>query len=81
MFPGDVLIGPVLRAIFGQPKPRREPLKMPDDRGYGGPTMKFNGWPHSHQVLIGRCPAWLAEFLGAAGLGFLYCLIVGALVR
>ena len=27
------------------------------------------------------CPAWLAEFLGAAGLGFLYCLIVGALIR
>lgn len=27
------------------------------------------------------CPAWLAVFLGAAGLGFLVTLIVGALVR
>ena len=26
------------------------------------------------------CPLWLAEFLGAAGLGFLYCLIVEALL-
>ena len=80
-FPGDVLIGPILRAIFGQPKPRREPMPMPDDRGYGGPTMKFNGWPHSYPVLSGRCPAWLAVFLGAAGLGFLVTLIVGALIR
>ena len=31
MFPGDVLIGPILRAIFGQPKPRREPIKLPDE--------------------------------------------------
>ena len=45
-FPGDVLIGPILRAVFGQPKPRREPMPMPDDRGYGGPDRRFNGWPN-----------------------------------
>ena len=45
-FPGDVLIGPILRAIFGQPKPRREPIKLPDDRGYGGPAKTFSGWPN-----------------------------------
>ena len=28
----------------------------------------------------GRCPLWLAVFLGAAGLGFLLSLIVGALL-
>ena len=27
------------------------------------------------------CPAWLAAFLGAGGLGFLVTLIVGALIR
>ena len=46
-FPGDVLIGPLIRAIFGQPKPRREPIKLPDDRGYGGPDRRFNGWPNT----------------------------------
>ena len=46
-FPGDVLIGPLIRAVFGQPKPRREPMRLPDDRNYGGPTMKFNGWPNT----------------------------------
>lgn len=28
----------------------------------------------------GRCPLWLAVFLGAAGLAFLVTLIVGALL-
>lgn len=46
-FPGDVLIGPILRAIFGPPKPRREPLQLPDDRNYGGPVRRFNGWPNT----------------------------------
>jgi len=46
-FPGDVLIGPILRAIFGPPKPRREPLQLPDDRNYGGPERRFNGWPNT----------------------------------
>ena len=74
-FPGDVLIGPLIRAIFGQPKPRREPMPMPDDRGYGGPDRRFSGWPHSYPVLSGRCPLWLAVFLGAAGLAFLFVLV------
>ena len=80
MFPGDVLIGPLLDAIFGPRKPRPAPVPIRDDRNYGGPAKTFNGWPHSYPVLIGRCPAWLAVFLGAAGLGFLVTLIVGALL-
>jgi hypothetical protein len=45
MFPGDVLVGPIIRALFGQPK-YREVAKPPDDRNYGGPEKKFNGWPN-----------------------------------
>ena len=40
------LLREIFRAVFGQPRPRHEPIKLPDDRGYGGPTMKFNGWPN-----------------------------------
>ena len=46
-FPGDVLFGPILRAIFGPSKPRREPLQLPDDRNYGGPERRFGGWPNT----------------------------------
>jgi hypothetical protein len=80
-FPGDVLIGPILRAIVGQPKPRREPIKLPDDRGYGGPDRRFNGWPHSHQVLIGRCPFWLVCVLSGISVGFVYCLLATAFLE
>ena len=69
------LLREIFSAIFGQPKPRREPMQMPDDRGYGGPAKTFTGWPHSYPVLIGRCPLWLAVFLGAAGLAFLFVLV------
>jgi hypothetical protein len=41
------LLHDILRAIFGQPKPRREPLQLPDDRNYGGPERRFNGWPNT----------------------------------
>jgi hypothetical protein len=47
MFPGDVLFGPLFRAVFGPPKPRRQPLQLPDDRNYGGPERSFNGWPNT----------------------------------
>ena len=68
-FPGDVLLGPLIRAVFGPPKPRREPTRAPDARHYGGPSVPFSGWPHSRRVPDG-CSDWLAVFLGAAGLAF-----------
>ena len=36
----------VSTALFGPPRARREPPRMPDDRNYGGPTKPFNGWPN-----------------------------------
>jgi hypothetical protein len=41
------LLHDILRAVFGPPKTRREPLKMPDDRNYGGPERRFDGWPNT----------------------------------
>ncbi len=40
------LLREIFPAIFGQSKPRREPIKLPDDRGYGGPAKTFSGWPN-----------------------------------
>jgi hypothetical protein len=41
------LLHDILRAIFGPPQPRREPPQPPDDRNYGGPERRFNGWPNT----------------------------------
>ena len=76
-FPGDVLFGPLIRAVFGPPKPRREPARAPDDRHYGGPSMPFAGWPHSRRVSDG-CPDWLALALGLGGVLFLGWLMLSA---
>ena len=81
MFPGDVLVGPLLDAIFGPRKPRPAPVPIRDDRNYGGPSRRFYGWPHSYPVLIGRCPLWVAVSLGAGGVGFLVPLLADAFWR
>jgi hypothetical protein len=41
------LLHDILRAVFGPRKTRREPLQLPDDRNYGGPDRRFDGWPNT----------------------------------